>query len=123
MSLKEILKMTEYENGKGSGVYQIKLSIDGEIEYIVVHGCCLPTTFFRVMNFIGREYDGVEVEFLGMNAIEGEYIDLDEYEREYDDSDEEDESKDKGGGSINTQGGDEKPGYWSGGRNGSGYLN
>jgi hypothetical protein len=108
--------MTEYENGKGSGVYQIKLSIDDEIEYMVVTGCCLPTTFFRVMNFIGQEYEGEEVEVLGIEAIEGEYLDLDEYERD-------DKGDERGGGSINTQGGEENPGYWSGGRNGSGYLN
>jgi hypothetical protein len=120
MKSKEILKMSDCNSEKGSGVYQIKLSIDGEIEYLVVTGCCLPTTFFRVMNFIGQEYEGVDVEVLGFEAIEGEYVDLEEYEREY--RSEENNDGEKGGGSINTQNGDGKPGYWSGGK-GSGYLN
>jgi hypothetical protein len=105
---------------KSSGVFQIKISVDGEDEYIVVHGCCLPHVTARVMQFLGLVYDEEEeVEFLGINVVEGEYMDLDEELKELE---EEGEDRNEGGGSINTQGGDEKPGYWSGGK-GSGYLN
>jgi hypothetical protein len=117
MKSKEILKMSE---SKSSGVFQIKISVDGEDEYIVVHGCCLPHVTARVMQFLGYVYDEEEVEFLGINVIEGDYVDLDEELKELEK--EESEGENKGGGSINTQGGEGKPGYWSGGK-GSGYLN
>jgi hypothetical protein len=106
--------MNEYT--ESSGVYQIKFAVDGEVQMIVVPGCCLPHTIGKVMDYISEEYEG-EVEILGINAVEGEFVDLSNEE------DERGESGDRGGGSINTQGGEEKPGYWSGGRNGSGYLN
>jgi hypothetical protein len=73
------------------------------------------------MQFLGYVYDEEEVEFLGINVIEGDYVDLDEELKELE-GDEEGDGE-VGGGSINTQGGEEKPWYWSGGRNGSGYLN
>jgi hypothetical protein len=120
MKSKEILKMSE---SKSSGVFQIKISVDGEDEYIVVHGCCLPHVTARVMQFLGYVYDEEEVEFLGINVVEGEYVDLDDELKELEEGEEgEGEDNNKGGGSINTRGGDEKPGYWSGGK-GSGYLN
>jgi hypothetical protein len=106
--------MSEYT--ESSGVYQIKFTVDGEVQMIVVPGCCLPHTIGKVMDYISEEYEG-EVEILGINAVEGEFVDLgdDEDERSS-------ENGERGGGSINTQGGEGKPGYWSGGK-GSGYLN
>jgi hypothetical protein len=105
---------------KSSGVFQIKISVDGEDEYIVVHGCCLPHVTARVMQFLGYVYDEEEVEFLGINVVEGEYVDLDEELKDLEEEERNDGNE--GGGSINTQNGDGKPGYWSGGK-GSGYLN
>jgi hypothetical protein len=104
--------MSEYT--ESSGVYQIKFTVDDEVQMIVVPGCCLPHTIGKVMDYISEEYEG-EVEILGINAVEGEFVDLGDDESSSED-------RNKGGGSINTQGGEEKPGYWSGGK-GSGYLN
>jgi hypothetical protein len=104
--------MSEYT--ESSGVYQIKFTVDGEVQMIVVPGCCLPHTIGKVMDYISEEYEG-EVEILGINAIEGEFVDLGDDEGD-------NSSEERGGGSINTQGGEGKPGYWRGGK-GSGYLN